>query len=130
MLSTDSRTILETTKTYIDLGEFEKTEQCLNHALEISEKNFDIGASINGLIFNGFGMLFYNQGEYKKAEHCFLQSLEITIKVFGKDHSSVKTMLNNLENARGALLKQKEESLHSDIKPKSKIKNKKSKKRR
>jgi len=68
----------------------------LNNLARLLKKQVNILTSFRSITAPRYGGLLSFQGKYDEAEPLYKQSLEIKKKVYGEDHPSIATGLNNL----------------------------------
>ncbi|MFA4993941.1 MAG: tetratricopeptide repeat protein [Bdellovibrionales bacterium] len=80
----------------IGLGYYSESEEKLNKALALSEKNYAPDDLRLSNILNNLAELYIEQGLYPKAEPLHQRALKIVEKEYGRIHPNVAGSLNNL----------------------------------
>ncbi len=82
---------------YLELEEYDKAEQYLNHCLELIAKENPENSRI-ATLYNNLGVLYLKTKRYKAAENIIKKGMERTIVVFGKKTPKITENYINLAN--------------------------------
>ena len=80
-----------------------KSEEYLEKSLSLIERTVGKGHSLYSASLNNLAIQYYNNGDFENALKYFEESAEICMQAFGKDSSSYRSLLQNIEIVRERL---------------------------
>ena len=92
---------------YYHQGDYEKTLEYYNKALNILIELFgEIHPNI-ATTYSNIGYIYYNQGNYRKSLEYFRKALEIRTEIYPENHPAVKRTKENVEYIEAFINKSK-----------------------
>lgn len=81
---------------YNSVAEFQRAQQLLEKAIEVSEKSFGKDYPFRSTHLSNLGLVHFRSGNLKKARECLLESLQIEEKQYGENHPNLEALYANL----------------------------------
>lgn len=92
----EANTCLSLSTLYLNKGEFAKSIECLDKALEIQIANYGKEHPDVALTHNSYGTVYYQMAEYDEALRHHMTALDMRLKFFGENHPAVIVSNTNI----------------------------------